>query len=144
METLWGVYQLSQESMRCLDFFWTELRNSTGLEVSVEQLARVFPPLVVRREAKRPTKTHAIKVVYEGIVLREGYLRTVRPSLASVAWSNTTFVRREFNGKLDVTLPVGIYGRSLVKKVICNTFAVAHDEMKTKDLQMDDVGICGQ
>lgn len=63
METLWRIYQLPQEPMRCLDLFWTELRNGAGLEVSVEQFARVFPPLVVRREAERPTKTHAIKVL---------------------------------------------------------------------------------
>jgi hypothetical protein len=48
------------------------------------------------------------------------------------------------NGKLDITLPIRKNRRSLVKKVICDTFAVAHDEMKTKDLQMDDVRIYRQ
>jgi len=48
------------------------------------------------------------------------------------------------NGRLDITLPIRINGRSLVKKVICDAFAVAHDEMKTKDLQMDDVRIYRQ
>jgi hypothetical protein len=53
-------------------------------------------------------------------------------------------VRQAFNGRLDVASPIGIYGRALVEKVIRNTFAVAHNEMKTEDLQMDDVGIYSQ
>ena len=44
-------------------------------------------------------------------------------------------VRTKQNG----TLPVRINGRSLVKKIVCNAFAVAHDEMEAKDLQMDEV-----
>jgi hypothetical protein len=63
MKPLWGIYQLAQESMRCLDLFGAELRNGRWLEVFVEQLARILPPFVVRREAERPTKTHTIKVV---------------------------------------------------------------------------------
>ena len=52
MKTLWRVYQLPQESVRRLHLFRAELRNGRGLEVSVEQFARIFPPLVVRGEAE--------------------------------------------------------------------------------------------
>ena len=40
-----------------------------------------------------------------------------------------------------MTLPIRIDGRPLIKEIIRNAFAVAHDEMETKDLQMDDVRI---
>ena len=38
-----------------------------------------------------------------------------------------------------MTLPIRIYGRPLIKEVIRNAFGVAHDEVETKDLQMDEV-----
>ncbi len=52
MKTIWRVYQLLQEYVCCLDLFRAELRNRGWLEVLVEQLARMFPPLVVRRESE--------------------------------------------------------------------------------------------
>lgn len=52
MKTLWRVYELPQESVRCLELFRAELRNGRGLEVFVENFARIFPPLVVRGEAE--------------------------------------------------------------------------------------------
>ena len=39
-----------------------------------------------------------------------------------------------------MTLPIRIDGRPLIKEVIRNAFGVTHNEMETKDLQMDDVG----
>jgi len=57
------IDELPQETVRCLDLLWAELRNGRGLEVFVEKLARMFPPLVVRREAERPTEAHAIATV---------------------------------------------------------------------------------
>jgi len=43
-----------------------------------------------------------------------------------------------------MTLPIRVYGRPLIKEVIRNAFGVAHDEVETKDLQMDEVGTYAQ
>jgi hypothetical protein len=60
VKTLWLIYETSQETVGRLDLLWAELRDGGGLEMFVEQLARMFPPLVVRRETKRPTEAHTV------------------------------------------------------------------------------------
>jgi hypothetical protein len=62
MKTLRLIYETSQEIVGCLELLRAKLRDGGGLEVFVEQLARVFPPLVVRREAERPTETHTADI----------------------------------------------------------------------------------
>ncbi len=52
MKTIGRVYQLLQEYVCCHDLFRAALRNRERLEVLVEQLARVFLPLVVRRKTE--------------------------------------------------------------------------------------------
>ena len=62
MKMLRIIHETLKETMGCLELLRAELRNSGGLEVFVEQLARMFPPLIVRCETERPTKTHTINV----------------------------------------------------------------------------------
>jgi len=63
VKTLWRIYETSQETVGSLDLLWAELRDGGGLEVFVEHLARIFPPLVVRRETEGPTETHTVNRV---------------------------------------------------------------------------------
>jgi hypothetical protein len=63
VKEFWRINELPQETVRCLDLLWAELGNGGGLEVFVEKLARMFPPLVVRRKTERPTEAHAITTV---------------------------------------------------------------------------------
>ena len=41
----------------------------------------------------------------------------------------------------DGALPIRIDGRPLVKKVICNAFTVAYNEMEPEYLQVDDIRV---
>ena len=54
----------------------------------VEQLARMFPPVVVRREAERPMETHTIIIsIRRQFLTNERNSRAVQPSLGAEAWS---------------------------------------------------------
>ena len=82
MKTFRIIYETSQETVGCLGLHRAELRNSGGLEVFVEHLARIFPPLVVRRETERPAETHTINILIRSqFVAKEGNSRAVQPSL---------------------------------------------------------------